>query len=196
MVGRSRSPQHPGWEGASQVRGSAPQVRGAHGRGGTFPRGTGRRRDAPPRHGFGAPRATVAPKPSNYDPSLLTSAETVTYGRGASGFGVCYDRGMIDENEVLVLAALTVQDVSAYARILLAVLTMIGDDTDMGRTATCSMRDLARVAGVTRRTVLRSIHALEQAGLLVHTRRTRQDGGSGPSTYTVLTSRLLPEEPR
>ena len=103
---------------------------------------------------------------------------------------------MTDKSEVLVLAALTAHDVPAYARLLLAVLTLVGDDTDEGRTTICPLRDLAAIAGINRRSVQRSIHALEQAGLLVRTRRSHADGGGAPSAYTVLTARLTPEEPR
>lgn len=98
--------------------------------------------------------------------------------------------GMTDEDKAFVLAALTVHDVSAYARLLLAVLTLIGDDTDSGRTATCPLRDLATIAGMDRRSVRRSIRALEQAGLLIRTRCRRDDGGSAASMYTVFVDRL------
>lgn len=103
---------------------------------------------------------------------------------------------MIGEKETLVLAALTVHGVPTRARLLLAVLTLIGDDTDSGRTATCPLRDLATIAGVDRRSVQRSIKALEQAGLLIRTRRSHQDGGGAPSMYTVFIDRLTSEEPR
>lgn len=104
-----------------------------------------------------------------------------------------YDRVMTYEDRDLTLAALTVRDVSAYARLLLAVLALIGDDTDAGRTTTCPLRDLAAISGISRRSVQRAIKALEQAGLLARVRRSRQDGGGAPSTYTVLTARLTPE---
>lgn len=110
-------------------------------------------------------------------------------------WGVCYDRDMISRD--LVLAALTAQSIPAYARLLLAVLILAGDDTDAGRTTISSQRDLARIAGVSPRTVLRATHALERAGLLARTSRYHDDGGCAPSMYTVLTSHLMPlEEPR
>lgn len=111
--------------------------------------------------------------------------------------GPWYDRDMIDRDKNLVLAALTAQGIPAYARLLLVVLVITGDDTDAGRTTISSQRDLARIAGVHPRTVLRSAHALERAGLLVRTARQHDDGGCGPSMYTVLTSHLVgSEEPR
>ena len=99
---------------------------------------------------------------------------------------------MINRN--LVLAALTAQSIPAYARLLLAVLVITGDDTDAGRTTIGSQRDLARIAGVSSRTVLRSTHALERAGLLARTARYHDDGGCAPSMYTVLTGHLMPLE--
>lgn len=103
---------------------------------------------------------------------------------------------MTDQDRDLALAALTTQSVPAYARLLLAVLTLIGDDTGAGRTTICSLQSLADVAGMSRRSVQRSIKAMKQAGLLARTRRTRQDGGSAPSAYTVLVNHLTSEEPR
>ncbi len=103
---------------------------------------------------------------------------------------------MTDRNKTLALAALTAQGIPAYARLLLTVLTIIGHDTDAGRTTISSQRDLARIAGVHPRTVLRSTHALERAGLLARTARHHDDGGCAPSMYTVVTDRLAPEEPR
>ena len=97
---------------------------------------------------------------------------------------------MIDENEAFALAALAMQGIPAHARLLLAVLTIIGEDTDVGRTVTCPLRDLAGAAGVSRRSAQRSVKTLEQAGLLIRTRRSRQDGGGAASTYTVLTAHL------
>ena len=99
-------------------------------------------------------------------------------------------------NRDLVLAALTVQGISAYARLLLAVLILTGDDTGAGRTTISSKRDLAKIVGVSRRTVSRSVHALEQAGLLARCLRRRDDGGCAASTYTVFADFLIPEEPR
>lgn len=103
---------------------------------------------------------------------------------------------MISQGRDLALAALTVQGIPAYARLLLAVLTLIGDDTGAGRTVISSKRDLARIVGVTPRTVLRSIHALERAGLLARIPRRHDDGGCAASVYTVFTDQLLSEEPR
>lgn len=109
---------------------------------------------------------------------------------------MCYDRDMTDKDRDLALEALTAQGIPAYARLLLTVLILTGHDTDTGRTAVSSQRDLARIAGVHPRTVLRSTRALERAGLLARTARRHDDGGCAPSMYTVLTSRLAPEEPR
>lgn len=100
---------------------------------------------------------------------------------------------MIDQNKNLALAALTVQDVPASARLLLAALTLIGDETDAGRTVISTRRDLARIVGVTPRSVLRSIQALERAGLLARTPRYDHDGSCVASSYTVLTDHLAPE---
>lgn len=135
------------------------------------------------------------PKPRNFDPSLSPLQTSHLRGRSCTDvWGVCYDRDMT--NKDLMLAALTAQSIPAYARLLLAVLLIVGDDTDAGRTTICSQRDLARIAGVHPRTVLRSTHALEQAGLLARTARHHDDGGCAPSLYTVFTDRLAPEEPR
>lgn len=103
---------------------------------------------------------------------------------------------MTCQSRDLALAALTVQGIPAYARLLLAVLVLTGDDTDAGRTAISSQRDLARIAGVSPRTVLRSVHALERAGLLARTSRHHDDGGCAASAYTVLTDQLTLGEPR
>lgn len=103
---------------------------------------------------------------------------------------------MISQDRDLVLAALTVQGISAYGRLLLVVLILTGDDTSSGRTTAGSKRDLAKIVGVSRRTVSRSIHELEQAGLLARCLRYRDDGGSAASVYTVFTDFLIPEEPR
>lgn len=103
---------------------------------------------------------------------------------------------MISQDRDLVLAALTVQGISAYDRLLLVVLILTGDDTGAGRTTITSKRDLAKIVGVSPRTVSRAIHALEQAGLLARCRRRRDDGGCASSAYTVFTDFLIPEEPR
>lgn len=103
---------------------------------------------------------------------------------------------MISRDRDLVLAALTVQGISAYGRLLLVVLILAGDDTGAGRTTIICKRDLAKIVGVSQRTVSRSIHALEQAGLLARCHRYRDDGGCAASVYTVFTDFLIPEEPR
>lgn len=109
---------------------------------------------------------------------------------------MCYDRDMISRDRNLVLAALTAQGISAYSRLLLVVLILTGDDTGAGRTTISSKRNLARIVGVSPRTVSRSVHQLERAGLLARTSRHRDDGGCAASVYTVFTSLLTPEEPR
>ena len=101
---------------------------------------------------------------------------------------VCYDRAMT--NEDLVLAALTMQGIPAYARLLLTVLIITGDDTGAGRTTIGSKRDLAKIVGVSPRTIRRSVHALEQAGLLTCSRRTGPNGGCVASMYTILIDNL------
>ena len=103
---------------------------------------------------------------------------------------------MISRDRDLVLAALTVQGVSAYGRLLLVVLILTGDDTGAGRTTTSSKRDLAKLVGVNPRTVSRSIHELEQAGLLARYLRHHDDGGCAASVYTVFTDFLTLEGPR
>lgn len=103
---------------------------------------------------------------------------------------------MANRDRDLALAALTVQGIPAYARLLLATLALIGDDTGAGRTTISSQRDLARIAGVSPRTVLRSVHALERAGLLVRSPRHHDDGGCAASAYTVLTGQLTLEGPQ
>lgn len=103
---------------------------------------------------------------------------------------------MISRDRDLVLAALTVQGISAYGRLLLVVLILVGDDTGAGRTAISSKRDLAKIVGVSPRTVSRSIQALEQAGLLARCRRHHDDGGCAASVYTVFTDFLTLEGPR
>lgn len=97
---------------------------------------------------------------------------------------------MTSQDRNLVLAALTVQGISAYGRLLLVVLILIGDDTGAGRTAIGSRRDLAKIVGVSPRTVSRSVHALEQAGLLACCLRHHDDGGCAASVYTVYTDFL------
>lgn len=109
---------------------------------------------------------------------------------------MCYDRGMNDRSKDLVLAALTVQGIPPTARMLLVTLIIVGDDTDAGRAAICSRRNLSAIMGVTHRSVHRAARSLEQAGLLARSRRIREDGGDVASVYTVLTDRLAPEEPR
>lgn len=103
---------------------------------------------------------------------------------------------MISRNRELVLAALTVQGISAYSRLLLVVLILTGDDTGAGRTTISSKYDLAKIVGVSPRTVSRSVHALERAGLLARCIRHRDDGGCGASAYTVFTDFLIPEGDR
>lgn len=100
---------------------------------------------------------------------------------------------MISRDRDLALAALTVQGVSAYGRLLLVVLILAGDDTGAGRTTIGSKRDLAKIIGVSPRTVSRSVHALEQAGLLARCLRHHDDGGCAATVYTVLTDFLIPE---
>lgn len=95
-----------------------------------------------------------------------------------------------------MLAALTAQGIPAYARLLLVVLITVGHDADAGRTTISSQRDLARIVGVSPRTVSRSVHALEQAGLLARRLRHHDDGGCAASVYTVFTDFLTLEEPR
>lgn len=107
---------------------------------------------------------------------------------------MCYNQNMISQDRDLALAALTTQGIPANARLLLAVLTLTGVVTDAGRTTISSQRDLAKISGVSPRTVLRSVHALERAGLLARTGRRRDDGGCATSAYTVLTGHLIPEE--
>ena len=99
---------------------------------------------------------------------------------------------MISRDRDLVLAALTVQGISAYGRLLLVVLILTGNDTGAGRTTISSKRDLAKIVGVSPRTVSRSVHALEQAGLLARCRRHHDDGGCAASVYTVFTDFLIP----
>ena len=103
---------------------------------------------------------------------------------------------MTSQDRDLALAALTMQGISAYGRLLLVVLILTGDDTGAGRVTTASKCDLAKIMGVSRRTVSRSVHALEQAGLLARCLRRRDDGGCAASVYTVFTDFLIPEEPR
>ena len=103
---------------------------------------------------------------------------------------------MISQDRDLVLAALTVQGISAYGRLLLVVLILTGDDTGAGRTTTSSKRDLAKIIGVSPRTVSRSVPELEQAGLLARCLRRRDDGGCAASAYTVFTNFLIPEGAR
>lgn len=103
---------------------------------------------------------------------------------------------MISRDRDLVLAALTVQGVSAYGRLLLVVLILTGDDTGAGRTTICSKRDLAKIVGVSPRTVSRAVHELEQASLLARCLRHHDDGGCATSAYTAFTDLLIPEEPR
>lgn len=100
---------------------------------------------------------------------------------------------MISRDRDLVLAALTVQGLSAYGRLLLVVLILAGDDTGAGRTIISSKSDLAKIVGVSPRTVSRSVHELEQAGLLARCLRHRDDGGCAASAYTVFTDFLIPE---
>ena len=109
---------------------------------------------------------------------------------------MCYGRGMIDRDKDLALAALTVQGIPPTARMLLVTLIIVGDDTDAGRATICSRRHLSAIMGVTHRSVHRAARSLEQAGLLARSRRSREDGGDMASVYTVLTSHLIPEEPR
>lgn len=103
---------------------------------------------------------------------------------------------MISRDRDLVLAALTVQGISAYGRLLLVVLILTGDDTGAGRTTTSAKRDLAKIFGVSPRTVSRSVHELEQAGLLARCLRHHDDGGCAASVYTVFTDFLTLEGPR
>lgn len=103
---------------------------------------------------------------------------------------------MISRDRDLVLAALTVQDISAYGRLLLVVLILTGNDTGAGRTTISTKRDLAKIVGVSPRTVSRSVHELEQAGLLARCLRHHDDGGCTASVYTVFTDFLTPEVPR
>ena len=92
------------------------------------------------------------------------------------------------------MLALSRQDLPATARLILITLILTGDATGAGVTTVASRADLAAITGVTRRSVLRAIQALERAGLVVRTRRTRPDGGAAASVYTVLTDRLATME--
>lgn len=99
----------------------------------------------------------------------------------------------MDLKEKHLVLALSRRDLSAHARLILITLILAGDNTGAGLTAIASQRDLAKIAGVSHRSVLRAVQALERAGLVARTRRTRPDGGSAASVYTVLTDRLAPE---
>lgn len=100
---------------------------------------------------------------------------------------------MNGKEKILVLSALARQDLSPHARLLLITLILAGDDTSAGITTIASRADLAAIAGTTRRTILRVAGSLEQAGLLVRTRRNYPEGGSAATAYTVLTDRVAPE---
>lgn len=90
-----------------------------------------------------------------------------------------------------LVLALSRRDLSAHARLVLITLILTGDETGAGLATIASQRDLAEIVGISHRSVLRAIQALERAGLVARTRQTRPGGIPAANMYTVLIDRLV-----